>query len=261
MEDLGIFPFGEPVRSLVQQDRTTKRVFVLGVYASAVHARWIGPDGREVVKALAVASEPEIFWRGDGVERIISRIPVPSGLGRLAPADDKFNGPSGRSLDRDFIDPLGITRQDAWLCDLVPYSCVNPSQKKALERAYSPHVKPYGLPVPSVPEVPKRFADEARQREIMDEIRQSEAEALLLLGDQPLRWFVSAYDKKWRRLSDFGRTHSDYGRLHDAVLDGVSIRLLPLAHPRQAAGLGRSSDEWRDLHADWIRNTAGSLLG
>ena len=31
------YPFGETVHPLVQQDRTPKKVFVLGVYASAVH--------------------------------------------------------------------------------------------------------------------------------------------------------------------------------------------------------------------------------
>lgn len=34
------YPFGEIVQPLVQKDRTAKQVFVLGVYASAVHARW-----------------------------------------------------------------------------------------------------------------------------------------------------------------------------------------------------------------------------
>ena len=34
------YPFGEIVHPLIQQDRTPKKVFVLGVYASAVHARW-----------------------------------------------------------------------------------------------------------------------------------------------------------------------------------------------------------------------------
>ena len=34
------FPFGETVKPLAQLDRTPKKVFVLGVYASAVHARW-----------------------------------------------------------------------------------------------------------------------------------------------------------------------------------------------------------------------------
>lgn len=80
MNVVGIFPFGEPILPLVQPDRTTKRVFVLGVYASAVHARWIGEDGRQKIGAVAVASEPEIFWRGDQdvARQIVSAIRQPA---------------------------------------------------------------------------------------------------------------------------------------------------------------------------------------
>jgi hypothetical protein len=39
MNQIGIFPFGQPVLEIVQADRTPKCVFVLGVYASAVHAQ------------------------------------------------------------------------------------------------------------------------------------------------------------------------------------------------------------------------------
>lgn len=61
------FPFGEPVRRLEQQDRTAKPVFVIGVYASAVHAKWINL-GKTICQALAVARESEYFeskakWR------------------------------------------------------------------------------------------------------------------------------------------------------------------------------------------------------
>ena len=35
------FPFGETVKPLVQEHRTPKKVFVLGVYENAVHARWM----------------------------------------------------------------------------------------------------------------------------------------------------------------------------------------------------------------------------
>jgi hypothetical protein len=78
-----IFPFGQHVETLTQQGRGPKSVFVLGVYASAVHARWFGPDKRMKVRALAVASEPRIFWRGDEAEAasIISRIELPAGVG------------------------------------------------------------------------------------------------------------------------------------------------------------------------------------
>ena len=56
------YPFGETVHPLVQQDRTPKKVFVLGVYASAVHARW--KQGNKIIcQALAVASEPRISRR------------------------------------------------------------------------------------------------------------------------------------------------------------------------------------------------------
>ena len=44
-----------------------KKVFVLGVYASAVHARW-KKDGKVICQALAVASEPRIFWDGNPEE-------------------------------------------------------------------------------------------------------------------------------------------------------------------------------------------------
>ena len=41
MEPIGTFPFGQPVQKVVQTDRRPKSVLVLGVYASAVHARWV----------------------------------------------------------------------------------------------------------------------------------------------------------------------------------------------------------------------------
>src|SRR5689334_13096355 len=112
MGDVGIFPFGEPVRKVEQADRSAKRVFVLGVYSSAVHAQWLDADGRRLVNALAVCSEPSIFWRGEGAGELISRIRVPPGLGRLVPAPVRFNGPSGVALDDHILSPMGLTRSD-----------------------------------------------------------------------------------------------------------------------------------------------------
>ena len=50
------YPFGEKVYPLVQRDRSPKKVFVLGVYASAVHAKWRAGN-KTICQALAVASE------------------------------------------------------------------------------------------------------------------------------------------------------------------------------------------------------------
>jgi len=260
LQILGYFPFGQPVRRLVQVDRSPKRVFVLGVYASAVHARWVAPSGKQLVCALAVASEPYMFWRGEDAAAIIERVNVPAEAGALRPAAPAFNGPSGVALDERFLHPLGLTRADAWLCDLVPHSCVNPAQQRAISREYLPLRSQLGLPEPSVPPVPTRLADTSRQDEIVDELSESEASVLMLLGDEPVKWFLSQFDGGRRRLADFGTDADTYGRLHLVRIAQRAISVLPLVHPRQAAKLGRSSSRWYDLHRHWLARRAPDLL-
>ena len=275
MDVVGTFPFGEPVRLVEQEDRSTKRVFVLGVYASAVHARWVGADGRplgeargtpqakrsrQVVQALAVASEPYIFWRGDGVEEIVKGIGIPDELGTLKAADRRMNGPSGIVLDEGILAPMGISRDDAWLCDLVPHSCMNSSQEKAIRRAYNPLVEEHGLPAASVPRVPTRLSDSVRRDEIARELQESGAELLVLLGDKPIQWFLRFYDERWARLSDFGTTAERYGQVHRVTVAGREISVLPVAHPRQIAKLGRSSERWYGLHRAWVSGQPQGLL-
>lgn len=256
MTSLGVFPFGQSVQEVTQVDRTQKRVFVLGVYASAVHARWIGADNKTIVNALAVASEPCIFWRGEGSEAIIEKIAVPRKLGKLLPANRQYNGPSGIALDDFILKPLGLTRSDAWLCDLVPHSCVNPSQTKAIERAYLPAVKKYGLPKPTVSPVPSALTDEKRRMAILGEFHGSGASTLILLGDKPIQWFLAQFDPRWKRLADFLRDGQPYGKPHLAQIENEQIEILPLAHPRQIAELGQSSAAWYNRHQEWIKTRA-----
>ena len=184
--------------SLRQANQTPKEIFILGVYASAVHARWLGPDGSELAKALAVASEPYIFWRGESPETIIDRIHLPSGTGKLVPAARMFNGPSGIALDERILAPLRRTRGDAWLADLVPHNCVNVQQQAALDRSYRPRLTEWSLPVPSVPVVPSALATFARQEELSAELLQSRASIVILLGDEPIRWFSSRWYPRCR---------------------------------------------------------------
>ena len=252
MISIRTYPFGQPVQEVVQTDRTPKKVFVLGVYASAVHARWINKIEKIVVNALAVASEPYIFWRGEDADSIIQQIALPKELGRLVPAKQEFNGPSGIALDNLILTPLGLERNQAWLCDLVPHSCGNPSQGKAIEREYLPIAHKYNLAKHSVPPVPNRLTDEHRRKAILDEIIESEARALILLGDKPIQWFLSYFDKHWNKLSDFGREDQSYGQLHNTYISGKKIGVLPLAHPRQIAKLGLSIAAWYESHKQWI---------
>ena len=253
---LGTFPFGQPVKCVAQADRGPKRVFVLGVYASAVHACWRDANGVLLVRALGVASEPCIFWRGEGVEDIISTIDVPLEAGRLLPADDCFNGPSGRSIDDDFLEPLGLTREDAWLSDLVPHSCMNECQAAAVSRCYAPLVERLGLPPVDWPLLPAMPTDAARREQIAVELRDSEAELLVTLGNQPLGWFAAKVFSGPSSLAAYGTDARTYGMVHDVEFGARPLGLLPLVHPRQAAGLGTHSPFWNRLHRAWVRQVA-----
>ena len=258
---LGTYPFGSPLRRVVQTDRTPKRVFVLGVYASAVHAKWYSAEDKLLVRALAVASEPTIFWDGSNAAEVISAIPVPQGAGRLVPADSAMNGPSGRALDKGVLGPLGLTRRDTWLCDLVPHTCANPSQAKALDREYVPRMQALGLPAVNLPPVPPSFANDQRRGEVLEEVEASKPDVIVLLGDEPIKHFLAKYVPARKRLAEFGETDETYGRLHPVVIAGKRYSVLPLAHPRQIDALGAHSRKWHDLHDRWVKTTAAKVLG
>lgn len=263
-----VFPFGQPLHRVEQLDRSGgKEVFVLGVYSSAVHARWVGPDGRQLVNALAVASEPEIFWRGDGCAEILAGIPVPPGCGWLEPPARDRNGPSAKCLDEDILDPLHGSRlhgdrSHAWLCDLLPESRLNPGQMKAIRRAYEPRMATHDLPTPTVPIVPDwkswRLSPERRD-EITSEIRDSGASLLVLLGDLPIREYLAYYRPQRRSLREFGTTPETYGQFHELRIEGAPnlTHVVPLTHPKQIGEMGPHSVMWARLHAEWARARVG----
>ena len=246
------YPFGEYVRPLVQEDRSPKKVFVLGVYASAVHARW--KKGNSIVcQALAVASEPRIFWDGnpDEAREIISRIIIPEELGMLEPAGSHLNGPSAKVLDDHILAPLGFTRSDAWLCDCLPETRLNPSQVKVIDERYNPLREAYGLNAVTIPKRPPAFCDEKRAEEIVDELMQSQAELLVLLGDIPIDQFLRRVsDVPYGTLQEYVDRYG-YGNTSDATINGRHVRVLPLAHPRQIGALGAHSERWHKAHAVW----------
>lgn len=247
-----LFPFGQELHPLVQRDRTPKKVFVLGVYASAVHAKW-KMDGKIVCRALAVASEPEIFWDGNENEarEIISQIKIPSELGTLEPADGQLNGPSANVLDKNILKPLGYTREDAWLCDCLPETRLNTSQVNALKEKYIPLLKDYPLNPVTIPVRPSVFCNAERSREITDELMTSKAELLVLLGDIPIAQYLKRVaDVPYSTLGEYVELYG-YGTPTEVFIDKRKINVLPLAHPRQIGGLGTHSEKWFNLHKNW----------
>lgn len=249
------FPFGETVHRLVQQDTSPKKVFVLGVYASAVHARW-KKDDKIVCQALAVASEPRIFWDGNLKEAadIISRIDIPEQMGTLEPAGIHLNGPSAKVLDNQILAPLGFTREDAWLCDLLPETRLNPNQFKIIQKEYEPKAKLYGLNEVTIPKRPTEFCDKARSEEIISELEESQAGTLILLGDIPILQFLNRVaDVNYKSLQEYVDLYG-YGNYSRADINGKTYNILPLAHPRQIGALGAYSEKWYIFHQVWEAN-------
>lgn len=255
--------FGQELKKVEQKDRNPKKAFVLGVYASAVHARWVDQDGKEKVKAMAVASEPEIFWTGENAAQIISKIKVPEVMGQLeVPGNSSMNGPSGRALDDLFLKPLGLNRQNTWLCDLLPESRVNEKQRSALDLHYTSElIQQYGLNPATIPDFDKtELNSHVRHQEILNELEESKADTLIVLGDLPIYWFLRFHAKRYKKLSQFGDTEETYGLAHKIKINNKSYQVIPLCHPRQAGRLGSSNSKWGKLHDNWISQSPKSRI-
>ena len=249
------FPFGKELHPLVQEDKSPKKVFVLGVYASAVHARW-KKDGKIICQALAVASEPRIFWDGNINEArtIIDSINIPKELGVLEPAGSQLNGPSAKVLDENILAPLGFTRNDAWLCDCLPETRLNPSQVKAISEKYNSLIDKYGLNAVTIPQRPNAFCDYNRSTEIVSELIESKAELLVLLGDIPIAQFLkNVADVPYSTLGEYVDLYG-YGNATEVEIAGKKIHVLPLAHPRQIGALGAHSLRWHLAHNEWEKS-------
>jgi uracil-DNA glycosylase len=177
------------------------------------------------------------------------------GYGKLVLPNVNLNGTSGRALDELYLKPLGLTRKDAWLCDIIPETRLNPHQKNAINRTYKLLKKAYNLPKVTVPEFRQGELDsEQRRQEILKELIDSQADTLILLGDLPIKWFLNYFsDTKCKTLASFGETPESYGLAHEMKLVGKTFGVIPLCHPRQAQRLGASSKNWFDLHSNWVK--------
>ncbi|MBE6105658.1 hypothetical protein [Anaerovibrio lipolyticus] len=260
MSNVYQFPFGEYVRPVVQEDRTPKKVFVLGVYASAVHAKWVDKNGKQVCPSLAVASEPRIFWDGNNEEAqaIIDKIKIPSELGHLELPDENLNGPSARALENEILAPLGFKREDAWLCDLLPESRLNPKQVYAIWKNYKPYLdedKGIELNNVTIPAVPDTFCDKERVEEITKELLESQAEWLILLGDKPIKQYLKKVVKMtndiWNNLKECVEING-YGTIIEMEIAGKMIKVVPMVHPHHIIPVEPYSPQWHDTHMKWV---------
>ena len=165
-----------------------------------------------------------------------------------------MNGPSAKVLDNQILAPLGFSREDAWLCDLLPETRLNPNQFKIIEKKYEPKAKSYGLNEVTIPLRPTVFCDRARSEEIVSELEESQAETLILLGDIPVLQFLNRVaEVNYTSLQEYIDLYG-YGNYSQAAINGKTYKILPLAHPRQIGALGAHSEKWCRLHQEWENN-------
>lgn len=253
-----VYPFGSKLKKVEQQDKSSKKVFVLGVNASAVHAKWIDADGNVKVNALPVASEPYIFWNGDNADQIIKDIQIPSELGKLIPLNDESNAPLGKVVDELYLEPLEYKRDDVWFCNLIPYSRLNQDQEKAIEANYKPLVEVNNLTGCTIPVLhPSEFENQSRLGEILAELEQSQADTILLLGDLTIKHFLSHFTD-FQSLSDFTKDFDDlgklvyYGKTYKINIAGKQYNVIPLTHPRPDLNFKSGGIYWNEFHEYWL---------
>lgn len=250
MENPGKFPFGEDVRILTQKDRSPKNFFVIGSYASAVHASWFDMSGKMISRALAVANEPEILWTGNSFEAmsIINRVSCPPDAGSLSDPGKRMNGGVGRLFYVEILKPLNILRSDVWFTLLIPFALANKGQRKSLNR-YKRLSAEFKLPESSIlpSNIKSSLITEQRIKEILNELEESKAEVIITLGDLPLHHFIRIFDSGKVNLSAFVK----YGAVNKIEINNKIYKLLPLYHPKSGENIGSYTEKWMRIHKDW----------
>jgi len=252
-----IFPFGSPWKKVEQQDRSPKKVFVLGANACTVHAKWMDINGTVIAEALPVASEPSVFWNGLRPGQIVKNVQIPQELGKLYVSDKEYNGQLGRILDNYYLAPLGYTRDDIWQCYIFPYPMLSQVESREIRKKYNTVAEPNNIPKSRIPNFyPYELISRSRRDEIVAELQQSKADTIILLGDITIKHFLSHFSK-FSALSDFGDPFYDYGKTHKVEISGKFYKVIPLLDPLQAKeergflfSMGWNHQHW--MRKQWI---------
>lgn len=251
------FAFGTPLTETgpAKPDSLPAHAFVIGVYPSAVHARWDGPD-KVGCAALAVAPEPYSFWDGADAEERVRGIAVPTNAGRLTAAGSGINGPSGGVLLRRYLAPLGLDSKRCWITDLHSSYYLSDGNRAALARYMEFRSdKCPELPAADLPERPPTVVPDAgRLADLRREFETASPRWVITLGSEPVSVLLG-HDAQLKL--------SEYGHPERATIWGADVLLLRLCHPRQAGGLGSHSPKWKKAHDDWVDRVqaAGGISG
>jgi uracil-DNA glycosylase len=248
------FPFGRPVRACKPSASGSRPVFVLGAYPSALHVQWTPPQGYKRIRAIAVDNEPEPFWNGEGEEERIERWKRavkfdPAVMGEVRTAGS-LNGRSGRWVEENVLEPLGVGKGDAWITDaLDTYRCSAALAARLLD-TYDEFAMRAGLPGARLPRHPdeKQIILESLEkhtRRLMAELEACRPDRIVTLGNAALAVMLELSPRvagaELRRLS----AEAGYGRPTTLRLGTRRVELLPLAHPAAPRRYQTAHEAWK----------------
>lgn len=249
------FLFGAPCLPRVTSARGHRPVLILGAYPSALHARWILPDGHGTIEAVAVDNEPVPFWSGNDlathVQKWQRRAKWKPEWGELTwPLST--NGSSGLWVDENVIRVLGVQRSEVWLTDaLDTYRMSDAIERRLNEIGIRRLINGLGIPPAKLRSHPSESAIvteglEQQADRIRAEIAECAPDMIVTLGNATLRVLREIYHLHDSVPGKLSSDPSIYGRLYDVHLgESTKARLLPLAHP----GAPRT---YQDAHERWI---------
>ena len=253
------FLFGRQVSPTKPVADGPRRVFVLGAYPSALHVRWFGPEGDLLIQAVAVDNEPEPFWTGDDqrdrIDAWVDSVSFRDDWGRVESCGN-LNGSSGKWVQSQVIDQLGVARHETWITDcLDTYFESDAASKRLASEAVSRLVNMHGisvcchLPHPTESQIVQMALDEHRER-LISELSVAHPERVVTLGNAALRVFGKIVKGAERSISKLSA--ESYGEPIDVRVDGRSIEWIPLAHPAAPA-------VYQEAHKNWVAARTRSL--
>lgn len=266
----GHFPFGQPNSRRPMRLPTSSPVqaLVVGVYPSALHMGWSPPTSvdprkpkdrrRRFIGSLAVDVEPVVFWDGLAPTPTTELARWAETVGFAAARHGQIwsgtNGPSGATLVKQYLKPLGLDADRVAFTDVVPWFFVYGSQRAAIAERFAPiagdlAVHPGSLPPrPNDAQLVRIAGSEPRRTTLRREIIEAGAPVVITLGNSALgavRAVADSMDGAPNSLSP-----ETYGAIGHLFIDEHGFELLPMVHPGFLSKLG-NRPAWQKALDRW----------
>jgi uracil-DNA glycosylase len=203
------------------------------------------------VTALPVDNEPTPFWDGnpEQVTELFTRWRdnhFDPRWGTVAPSS--LNGPTGRELDRRWLNPLGYDRAGAFITDCLTTARASNGVAQRLADRYAPVVEALGAPRADLAPHPSedQIVDEAlseHTNRLSAQILAAHPALIVTLGNAAARVLAGLGGQTGR---GFALTPATYGRERNIVLGQRTFRWQALVHPA-------TPKAWADRHSTWTQ--------